>query len=135
MCVPVVKDMVKEIALEEDQKAVVEEKLDSPTDISTGSAEYADNVTGLVQARTEDDFQKLTNIFMEQYQFYFGLCGLALNISVVVFRPGKKTKTIAMVGQDEVEDIKLLGLSLDNTYSFAKHASKTKSTAEFRLRF
>ena len=135
MCVPVVKDMVKEIALEEDQKAVVEEKLDSPTDISTGSAEYADDVTGLVQARTEDDFQKLTNIFMEQYQFYFGLCGLALNNSVVVFRPGKKTKTIAMVGQDEVEDIKLLGLSLDNTYSFAKHASKTKSTAEFRLRF
>ena len=104
--------------------------------MDTDSAEYADDVTDLLEANSELDFQLATDIFMDQYSLYFSRCGLALNLTkccVIVFRPGIKTRTILLAGQEEVSSTKLLGLTVDNSYSFSKHVSKVKSTIEYRL--
>ena len=130
MCVPVVPRIVKERILKNESNVKIPER------VTTDSVEYADDVTGLLSANDEEDFQEAVNTFMSEYSTFFSKCGLALNLSkcaVIVFRPGSKTKTITLDGQEEETHVKLLGLTVDNKYSFVKHALKVKSTVEYRL--
>ena len=131
MDVPTVPELVKEIAVEEEAW-----RIERPEEVDTSSVEYADDVTGLLQAANEEDFQVVADVFMEQFEEYFSRCGLALNRSkccVIVFRPGKKTKTITLADQEEVSHVKLLGLTIDSSYTFVRHVSKVKSNIEYRI--
>ena len=130
MCVPVVPRIVKEKILEN------QTSVKKPEEVSTDSVEYADDVTGLLSTKDEDDFQEAVDLFMSEYSTYFSKCGLALNLNkcaVIVFRPGPKSRTIMLDGQEEEKHVKLLGLTVNDRYSFSKHALKVKSTIEYRL--
>ena len=105
-------------------------------DIQAETVEFADDVTGILGAYTEEDMQVAINVMFEQFKKYFSANGLVLNdtkCSILVGRPGKKVKELQLGDKKEESWVKLLGLYIDEGFSFNTHLRKTKSAVFFKL--
>ena len=114
-------DIVKSITYEEETDST--------------SIEFADDCSGLVSAKDEETLQTAVNVMMDQYERYFSASGLALNLkksNLIVFRPKPKNLTLTMNDIDEVEQVKLLGITVKNDYSFKWHANDVKRRVNYK---
>ena len=86
--------------------------------------EYADDCTGVVSADSEEDLQVAVNKLLKGFSEFYSANGLKMNESksnLLVFRPHKKKKTLTLAGKDEVENLRLLGLFIDNQLTYEYH--------------
>ena len=105
-------------------------------DVLAETVEFADDVTGLLGAYTEEDMQVAINVMFEQFKKYFSANGLVLNdskCSILVGRPGAKVKELQLGDKKEENWVKLLGLYIDEGFSFNTHLRRTKSAVFFKL--
>ena len=118
--------------------SMVEEKMleDHNITVHTLSTEYADDVTGLVAAKTDEQLQLANTIMFDLYRDYFSSCGLCLNeskCSLLVIRSKPKTLTLKIDGREEETSVKLLGLVVDNRYEFVEHANHLTKVVSYKL--
>ena len=105
-------------------------------DVLASTVEFADDITGIIGAYTEEDCQLAINIMMKNFKNYFSVNGLVLNetkCSILVCRPGKKVTELKLGEQSEESFVKLLGLYIDSGYNFATHIQKMKSSVLFKI--
>ena len=105
-------------------------------DVLAETVEFADDVTGLIGAYTEEDMQVAINVMFEQFKKYFSANGLVLNdnkCSILVGRPGAKVKELQLGDKKEESWVKLLGLYIDEGFTFNTHLRRTKSAVFFKL--
>ena len=125
VCVSSVCDIVKDRLHEE--KGIAADTL---------SCEYADDVTGAIAVKTDEELQVATTMLMDQYGDYFSAAGLCLNqdkCSLLVLRSKKKTMEVVMNGKKEEKKVKLLGLWIDSRYEFVDHVNHLIKVCSFKL--
>ena len=86
--------------------------------------EYADDTTGILSCETERELQIAVDELLAGFSRYYSANGLKLNeekCHILVVRPGIKTMTINCAGKDEEDELKLLGLYIDNKLSYEHH--------------
>ena len=80
--------------------------------LSVTLSKYADDVTGAIAVKTDEELQIATTMLMDQYSDYFSAAGLCLNqdkCSLLVLRSKKKTMEITMNGKKEEKKVKIVG--------------------------
>ena len=79
----------------------------------------------MVSGDSEEDLQVAVNKLLKGFSEFYAANGLKMNESksnLLVFRPHKKKKTLTLAGQEEKENLRLLGLFIDNQLTYEHHA-------------
>ena len=101
-------------------------------DVAIALIGYADDVSALVDAKTEPEIQMGVDVLMEEFVAYFSAQGLSMNpdkSEVVMFRKGRvKEQDITVSGQIEAEKVKLLGVVVNTGYEFTSMAERVAGT-------
>ena len=91
--------------------------------------EYADDTTGLISCSTERELQIAIDELLQGFSRFYSANGLKLNESkchVLVIRPGIKTLTLTCAGKEEEDNLRLLGLFIDNKLDYKFHTEKVR---------
>ena len=102
----------------------------------TSSLEFADDCSGVAATKTDAELQVAVNVMMSQYKYYFGVNGLCLNDSkcqVIVFRTRQMTQQITLGNVPKVKLVKLLGLYIDSSMNFKRHANEVYSACIHKI--
>ena len=117
--------------------AMVKVERENMENVKMSSQTFADDCTGEVAAKTEDDLEKASNILMSEYKDYFTSAGLKINESkccLLVMRRSAKTRDLVFANGDlEVKQMKLLGLKVESGYVFDKHVDSVIQRCNYRL--
>ena len=103
--------------------AATDKTPDTQAQVELSSVEFADDVTGIAIADTEQQVQLALQTLADEYDQYFGAHGLKINVAksehMVIGSP--RTMTIKVDNRDEAKSVKLLGLTFDRNYCFNQH--------------
>ena len=114
--------------------ALSDDYVDEDVRLSEGT--FADDKTGIVSARSLDVLEAVLKIMFEEYLKYFSANALKVNVSKsehIIFYRGERVRKVFIDGREEASSVKLLGLTVDNKYSFDKHSRLTISRMNHRL--
>ena len=106
------------------RRVVRELKEDFGVEVYINTIEYADDTTGLVSAKTEGELQLAVDALLKAFGDFYSANGLKLNekkCNVLVVRPHQKIADIYCAGQPEVQQLRLLGLFIDNKLEYTGH--------------
>ena len=105
-------------------------------EVEVSGVEFADDCTGVLICRTEEDLQSAVNVMIEVYQTYFESNGLCLNrdkCQVLVYRPKSKVKDIYVLDKCEENNVRLLGLYHDTEGEYESHFNYVKKKCQERM--
>ena len=106
------------------KRVVKKLKEEQGIEVFISQIEYADDTTGLLGAKNEEELQIAVDALLEGFSQFYSANGLKLNqkkCHVLVVRPRKKVRDITCAGQVEVQKLRLLGLFIDNKLEYAGH--------------
>ena len=98
------------------RRMVKELKEDFGVEVYITTIKYADDTTGLVSAKTE-----AVDALLKAFGDFYSANGLKLKFHVLVVRPHQKIADITCTGQAEVQQLRLLGLFIDNKVKSTGH--------------
>ena len=114
--------------------AITVKRMEAEHNIKTVEAytdEFADDASGILGARTEEELQLAIDIMIEEFKRYYSINGLCLNVkkcSILIHRVSPK-KTDLYCGERIPENkeqncIRLLGLQIDKDLTYDVHCRK-----------
>ena len=87
---------------------------------------FADDISGLVDCVDPNVMRATLTIMSEEYRKYFTAQGLKVNPDkeehITWAKKASERAEVTLMGRDSTPTLKLLGLTVDNTYSFMPHA-------------
>ena len=106
-------------------------------EVDVRGVEFADDCSGILICKTEDEMQKAVNVMIEMYQIYFESNGLCLNRSksqVLAYRPKAKENDIYILDKCEENNAKLLGVFQDTEGEYEAHFQYVKRQCHERMK-
>ena len=97
---------------------------------------FADDCTPMAACDTVEQAQTILEIMLDEYTQYFKSNGLKVNFTKcehVIFSRQSRPRTVKMGDRMEASHVKLLGLTVSNTYTFDKHVSLVTARMTARL--
>ena len=97
---------------------------------------FADDCTPMAACDTVEQAQTILEIMLDEYTQYFKSNGLKVNFTKcehVIFSRQSRPRTVKMGDRMEASHVKLLGLTVSNTYTFDKHVSLVNARMTARL--
>ena len=118
------KERLQQISIEADLDDGQHKK-----DVSLSSAEFADDCTGIAVCKKEQHLQVSLQILSDEYTKYFEANGLKINVTksehIVIGK--QRTTNVVIDGRNEASEVKLLGITFSNKYTFDKHVTNVAS--------
>ena len=105
-------------------------------EVEVKGVEFADDCTGILICKTEEDLQIAVNVMIEEYQTYFESNNLCLNrekCQILIYRPKTKVKEIYVLDKCEENNVRLLGCYQDTEGEYESHFNYVKRKCQERI--
>ena len=98
-----------------------------PEDLRIHVCSFADDISGLVDSTCPNVMRATLDIMSEEYRLFFTAQGLKVNQEkeehITWGKSPKDRAEVTLSGRDSAGTVKLLGVTVDNNYSFMPHVS------------
>ena len=124
------KERLQQISIEADLDDGQHKK-----DVSLSSAEFVDDCTGIAVCKKEQHLQVSLQILSDEYTKYFEANGLKINVTksehMVIGK--QRTTNVVIDGRNEASEVKLLGITFSNKYTYYKHVTNVANKMASRM--